>query len=100
VDALAWCVTDETQLAHLRDVSLCHGWAGLLHTAWRASAHDKRIRAAIPRLLDGLADSLLRQPPRERGLLVGETGALLARHAATTTAPLLTKWDACLLLND
>lgn len=99
-DALAWCVTDEAQLAQLSDVSLCHGWAGLLHTAWRAGAHDERIRAALPRMLDGLADSLLHRPPRERSLLVGETGALLAQHAATTNTPPATQWDACLLLND
>jgi hypothetical protein len=99
-EVLAWCVTDEAQLAQLVDVSLCHGWAGLLHTAWRAGAHDERIHAAIPRLLDGLADSLLRRPPHEHGLLVGETGALLAQHAATTNTPPITQWDACLLLND
>ncbi|MGH3930129.1 MAG: lanthionine synthetase C family protein [Pseudonocardiaceae bacterium] len=99
-DALAWCVTDESQLTQLRDVSLCHGWAGLVHTAWRAGAHDERIRAAMPRLLDGLADSLLRRPPRERGLLVGESGALLAQHAATTNTQPVTQWDVCLLLND
>lgn len=99
-DALAWCVTDEAQLAHLSDVSLCHGWAGLVHTAWRAGAHDERICAAMPGLLDGLAVSLLRQPPRECGLLVGESGALLAQHAATTNTPPVTHWDACLLLNE
>lgn len=99
-EVLAWCVADEAQLAQLDDVSLCHGWAGLLHTAWRAGAHDARIRAATPRLLDGLADSLLRRPPHEHGLLVGETGALLAQHAATTNTPPITQWDSCLLLND
>ncbi|MGH3943200.1 MAG: lanthionine synthetase C family protein [Pseudonocardiaceae bacterium] len=99
-DALAWCVTDETQLAQLGDVSLCHGWAGLLYTAWRAGVHDDRIRAAVPRLLDGLADALRHQPPHERGLLVGETGALLTQHAVTANTPPVTQWDACLLLND
>ncbi|MGQ0775423.1 MAG: lanthionine synthetase C family protein [Pseudonocardiales bacterium] len=99
-EILAWCVTDEAQLAQLDEASLCHGWAGLLHTAWRAGVHDERIRAAIPRLLDGLAASLHRRPPHEHGLLVGETGALLAQHAATTNAPPITQWDACLLLND
>ncbi|GAA4237281.1 hypothetical protein GCM10022254_48980 [Actinomadura meridiana] len=98
--ALIWCVTDEAQLSQLNDVSLCHGWAGLVQTVWRMGAHDERIRAVVPRLLDGLAVSLLRQPPHERGLLVGETGVLLAQHAASTNAPPITRWDACLLLND
>src|SRR5258708_9938800 len=29
------------QLGHLADASLCHGWAGLLHTTWRV-ARDTR----------------------------------------------------------
>ncbi|WP_034268165.1 lanthionine synthetase C family protein [Haloechinothrix halophila] len=96
--ALAWCATDEAQLTQLSDASLCHGWAGLLHTVWRAGVHNERLRAAVPHLLDGLADSLLRQPTP--GLLVGETGALLAQHAATTNTQPVTQWDTCLLLND
>lgn len=99
LDALAWCVTDNTQLTRLSDVSLCHGWAGLLYIAWRAGAHDDRIRAALPRLLD-LLTTALHQAPRERGLLVGETGALLTQRAVTADTPPVTQWDACLLLND
>lgn len=99
LDALTWCVTDETQLAHVQDVSLCHGWAGLVYIAWRAGAHDHRIRAAVPRLLGGLTTALRQQAPHERGLLVGETGALLAQHAVIADTPPVTHWDACLLLN-
>lgn len=97
---LAWCLSDEPQLAQLSDVSLCHGWAGALHTAWRMGKHDEHVRAAVPRLLDRLADCLRFQPPRGRGLLDGETGARLAQRAAITNTPPVTRWDACLLLND
>jgi hypothetical protein len=31
-DTLTGCVGDDTQLAQLRDASVAHGWAGLLHT--------------------------------------------------------------------
>lgn len=98
LDALAWCVTDETQLARVRDVSLCHGWAGLVYIAWRTGAHHPGIRAAVPGLLDRLT-AALHEAPRERGLLVGETGALLTQHAVTADTPPRTQWDACLLLN-
>ncbi|HEX2417947.1 MAG TPA: lanthionine synthetase LanC family protein, partial [Micromonosporaceae bacterium] len=99
LDTLVWCVTDNTQLARLSDVSLCHGWAGLLYIAWRAGSHDDRIRVALPRLLDGLTTAL-HQTPRERGLLLGETGALLTQRAVTVDTPPVTQWDVCFLLND
>ncbi|NDL60211.1 hypothetical protein F7O44_24360 [Phytoactinopolyspora sp. XMNu-373] len=79
-------------------MSLCHGWAGLVYVAWRAGAHDHRIRAAVPRLIDRLTTAL-HQEPRERGLLVGESGALLTQLAVTADTPPRTQWDACLLLN-
>lgn len=99
-DALARCVTDEAQLARLGDASLCHGWAGVLHVTVRAGTHDQRLRTAVPRLLDGLTEALKRQPPATHGLLVGDAGALLAHHATSHTTPPVTRWDACLLLND
>jgi lantibiotic biosynthesis protein len=98
LDALAWCVTDETQLARIRDGSLCHGWAGLVYVAWRAGGHDRRIRAAVPPLLERLTETI-NKAPRDGGLLVGETGMQLVRHTITTDTPPTTQWDACLLLN-
>ncbi|GAA3852365.1 lanthionine synthetase C family protein [Saccharothrix violaceirubra] len=97
---LAECLSDQTQTTRLGDVSLCHGWAGVLHTAWRAGEHDERVRDHLPRLRDTLADRLRhdRHPPH--GLLVGEPGARLALRAATTDTPPGTRWDACLLLDD
>jgi class I lanthipeptide synthase len=98
--ALAWCLSDETQLAQLTDVSICHGWAGLLHIAWRVGAHDERVRSHVPRLLDRLAVWRLRRQPPAHGVLTGDPGVRLAQHAATTNTTPRTQWDVCLLLND
>lgn len=96
--ALNSCLSDESQLATLVDVSLCHGWAGVLHTAWRCGEHDEQVRTHLPRLLAGLTESQHRARPPQAGLLTGESGAQLARHAATTDTPPSTGWDTCLLL--
>lgn len=97
---LAWCLSDESQLAQLTDVSVCHGWAGVLHTAWRVGEHDEQVRAHVPRLLDRLTERLRHRPPPAHGLLVGEAGVRLAQRAATTDTTPSTQWDACLLLDD
>ena len=49
--ALTGCLNDPRQLDQLTDASLCHGWAGLLHTTSRvaADAEDADI-FATPRL--------------------------------------------------
>ncbi|MTD57150.1 hypothetical protein GKO32_24685 [Amycolatopsis sp. RM579] len=99
-DILSWCLTDEQQLAQLGDVSLCHGWAGVVHTAWRASRHNDQLAATLPRLLNGLTAHLARQPPSSRGLLTGATGAILAQRATRTNTPPVTQWDTCLLLSE
>ncbi|MEU4803079.1 lanthionine synthetase C family protein [Actinosynnema sp. NPDC023587] len=97
--ALAWCLTDEAQLTQLSDVSLCHGWAGVLHTAWRVGEHDEQVRALVPRLAERLTEHLLHHPPTPHGLLNGEAGVRLAQRAATTDTTPITRWDACLLLD-
>lgn len=96
---LAWCISDESQLDQITDVSVCHGWAGVLHTAWRAGEHDEQVRARVPRLLDRLAECLLHQPSPGPGLLEGTAGVWLAQRAATTNRPPVTGWDACVLLD-
>jgi hypothetical protein len=35
--ALARCLSDPAQLARITDGGLCHGWAGVYQTAWRAA---------------------------------------------------------------
>jgi hypothetical protein len=102
VQALAWTVADDTQLAQLSDVSVCHGWAGVLHTAWRLGEHDEQVRGHVPRLVARLTEHHQRhrdQARRSHGLLTGDAGVLLVQHAATTDTPPATRWDACLLLD-
>ncbi|WP_244194464.1 lanthionine synthetase LanC family protein [Amycolatopsis echigonensis] len=97
---LGWCATDQAQLAQLGDVSLCHGWAGLVHSVWRAGQHNDHLAATVSHLLVCLARCLARRPPAQHGLLTGTAGATLAQRAARTNAPPITQWDACLLLNE
>ncbi|OXM59724.1 lanthionine synthetase C family protein [Amycolatopsis vastitatis] len=101
-DALAGCVRDEGQLALLRDASVCHGWAGLVHTARRVAAdatEDSGLLQALPGLDARLRDYLHRYgPPADSGLLEGRAGTRLVQLAQTTNTAPITRWDACLLL--
>ncbi len=100
--ALAGCLADPTQLARIADTSLCHGWAGLYQTAWRA-ARDARTPAigdALPRLTDLLVRRGRPGHADGKGLLEGDAGLALALHtAAHPDAEPLGGWDACLLIN-
>ena len=96
--ALLGCVTDERQLAQLTDVSLCHGWAGLVQTAWRtaADASTSELAARVPYL----RAQLLRhraEPGPDVGLLDGAAGVALALHTTASHTPPVSGWDACLL---
>lgn len=98
-EALMSCVNDERQLAQLRDASLCHGWAGLLHTTRRtaADAADDRLASSLPALRTRLHDHLDGHgSPTSPGLLEGAAGVLLANRVDPAS---VTRWDACLLLN-
>jgi hypothetical protein len=97
--ALLGCLNDPGQLARIVDPSLCHGAAGLLHTAWRAAgdAATGELSTHLPRLAALLVERL-QTAPRSIELLEGSTGAALALHtAAAGTAP-RSGWDTCLLL--
>lgn len=100
--ALAGCVRDDSQLALLRDASVCHGWAGLVHTARRAAAdanEDSGLAQALPSLDARLRDHLHQYgPPANPGLLEGHAGIQLVQLAQATNAAAITRWDACLLL--
>jgi hypothetical protein len=95
--ALVGCLTDPAQLSHITDTSLCHGWAGLFQTAWRAAqdARTPELTACLPDLTrharPGVADGT--------GLLDGDAGLALALHTAASHTPPASDWDACLLLN-
>ncbi|MGH3942010.1 MAG: lanthionine synthetase C family protein [Pseudonocardiaceae bacterium] len=97
--ALLGCLSDPTQLAMITDSGLCHGSAGLLHTAWRMTAETAvpDIAAHLPQLSERLLMQL-HSSSQGAELLDGSTGAALALHTAATDNAPLCHWDACLLL--
>jgi hypothetical protein len=101
--ALTACITDENQLAKLRDPSLCHGWAGLVLTVWRAAtdpASGPAIAAHTPGLRARLQHHLqCHGAPDHYGFLEGGSGIQLAQHGSDTNQSPLTRWDACLLID-
>jgi hypothetical protein len=82
--ALAECIADEAQLSQLVDASLCHGWAGLLQTTWRAAADagsDSELANCLPHLHARLEQHVNRHGlPSDDGLLEGAAGVRLAQH--------------------
>jgi hypothetical protein len=110
--ALNSALDDSGQLAAISDLSLCHGYAGLLHIAQRAAgdAITPQLTARLPRLLDAivgheggnadrLAASLLRPQARDYGLLEGAAGIALVLHTAQAGGSIDRGWDSCLLVN-
>lgn len=99
--ALAGCLADGRQLGQLTDASLCHGWAGLLHTTSRVAADsDEPDRLDHRHVLDRAQHLMYDQNATlDDGLLTGVAGARLALHTATVGTPPLSGWDACLLLD-
>jgi lantibiotic biosynthesis protein len=108
--SLVQALTDPGQLAATTDLSLCHGYAGLVHIAGRAAADavTPELASCLPLLLsriiihtgtDDLVKFLLRTAAGTWGFLEGVTGIALALHAAGTQAPPVSGWDSCLLIN-
>jgi lantibiotic biosynthesis protein len=98
--ALAACLSDTDQLARITDNTLCHGWAGLYQTAWRAAqdALTPEITHQVPRLVALLTRHANTGHEDDLGFLIGTAGVALAAHtAAHNTAP-ISGWDACLLI--
>lgn len=98
--ALTACLSDPAQLSRITDNGLCHGWAGLYQTAWRA-AHDA-LTPAIGRQLPRLAELLAQHADADHhggtGFLDGSAGLALALHTAAHNAAPISGWDACLLI--
>lgn len=101
--ALLGCLTDERQLAHLTDAGLCHGWAGLVHTARRAAtdADTSELATAASAAAKRMRQHLREHgAPTDDGFLEGAAGVVLvdtARHTATAAA--WPRWDSCLLVS-
>lgn len=98
--ALMSCLTDPQQLDRIGDASVCHGWAGLLLTVWRAAtdAPSTTLGAHLPKLVDHLIDTVATESPSD-GLLEGYAGIALALHAAERGELPVSEWDTCLLIN-
>ncbi|GAA3393317.1 lanthionine synthetase C family protein [Cryptosporangium minutisporangium] len=100
--ALEGCVTDPAQLARISDATLCHGWAGLLQTTWRAAldAGGSPLHEHVAALQNRLDGHLAAHGcPEGAALLEGATGVELAVLTTAATVPPETCWDACLLLD-
>ncbi|HEX7658265.1 MAG TPA: lanthionine synthetase C family protein [Pseudonocardiaceae bacterium] len=99
--ALLDCLDDPTQQHRITDAGLCHGWAGLYHTVWRAApdAHTPALTARLPHLAATLAHHASRDHTTPRGFLDGTAGTALALHAAAHHTAPISGWDACLLIN-
>jgi hypothetical protein len=100
--ALAGCVLDQQVTALLTDASLCHGWAGVVQTLWRASSDalsPQPLQAALRKARRGMEDHLARAgPPASGGFLEGTSGIQLAQNDLPRTGGEPPSWDACLLL--
>ncbi|MEB8339773.1 lanthionine synthetase C family protein [Streptomyces endophyticus] len=99
--ALAGCLADMNQRAQITDTSLCHGWAGFVHTLWHAArdAADPDLVAAPESLRTLLATHAMPQRAEGPGFLEGDAGLALVLHSVTDDKDPLSAWDACLLLN-
>ncbi|MDX2822301.1 lanthionine synthetase C family protein [Streptomyces ipomoeae] len=99
--ALVCCLSDPDQLSRITDISLCHGWAGLYQTVWRAGrdACAPEVSGHVPALADRLIQQCRAGLGEDIGLLEGTTGLALALHTAARTTPPVSGWDACLLIN-
>jgi hypothetical protein len=99
--AIAGCLSDPVQLGRISDFSLCHGWASLFATAWRAAENAttpiiaERLSAVRERLLLHAAPSA----GDGIGLLEGDAGVALALHMAEHHVSPISGWDRCLLID-
>lgn len=98
--SMADCLRDTSQLDTLTALGLCHGWAGLLHCAWRVNtdASGSPLAADLDRIAAALLDRLEHDGHPDPEFLDGRAGIALALHTyATGTAPGV-PWDAHLAL--
>jgi hypothetical protein len=100
-DALHRCLADPAQLDQIIDASLCHGWAGVYQTAWRAArdAATPAIGERLPYLAEALARHAETGAPSGSGFLEGDAGTALALITAAQDAAPTSGWDACLLID-
>jgi class I lanthipeptide synthase len=99
--AMAGCLSDPVQLDRITDVSLCHGWAGLFVTAWRAAANatTPTIAQRLPAVRELLLQHAAPGAGEGIGLLEGDAGLALALHIAEHNVAPISGWDRCLLIS-
>jgi hypothetical protein len=99
--AIAGCLSDPVQLGRITDVSLCHGWAGLFVTAWRAAANatTPTIAERLPAVRELLLQHAAPGAGDGIGLLEGDAGLALAVHVAERYVPPISGWDRGLLIS-
>jgi hypothetical protein len=98
--ALSGCVTDPHQLSQLTDLSLCHGWAGLITTLWCAAidAPSSDLSARLPALLSAFTERITDDPTVQApGLVDGSAGIALTLHTVATGRS--HGWETSLLIN-
>ncbi|GEB50977.1 lanthionine synthetase C family protein [Streptomyces cacaoi] len=100
-DALHQCLSDPGQLAQISDTTLCHGWAGLYQTVFRAArdARTPHLAALLPALRKDLITHARPSVAKGLGLLEGDAGCALALTTVSADRTPTTGWDACLLIN-
>lgn len=101
--ALAACLADPDQRSLIIDAGLCHGWAGIYHTAARAAAdaHTPGLADHLPHLATLLTQHAHATEPPEHGFLDGAAGTALALSTITddgANAGPRSGWDLCLLI--
>ncbi|MFJ1735500.1 lanthionine synthetase C family protein [Streptomyces sp. NPDC088254] len=98
-NAMLAALRDPLQLNKLPEVGLCHGMAGLLHTAWRMATETRNteIASELPTLAHRLIIAI-DQRTHDPELLDGVTGAALALHTLATDSAPPPHWDAFLAL--
>jgi hypothetical protein len=99
-NALVSCLTQPRQLRRIGDASICHGWAGLVLTAWRtaADAADTRISTLLPDVINQLLDHACMTADSGDGFLEGQAGIAITMYAIARDALPTSGWDACLLI--
>ncbi|GAA4239287.1 lanthionine synthetase C family protein [Actinomadura meridiana] len=95
--ALLACVTDHHQLDRLADLTLCHGWSGLITTVWTATTDSlsPMLGLQLSALITAAGNRSLPVPERP-GLIDGTAGLALTQHSIATGR--LGPWTNCLLL--
>ncbi|MCY9785200.1 lanthionine synthetase C family protein [Nocardiopsis sp. EMB25] len=98
--AMADCLRDDDQLNTLTELGLCHGWAGLLHCAWRINddAPDTPLTADLDRIAACLLTRLELDNGQDPEFLDGRAGIALALHTYANGVAPGVPWDACLAL--